>query len=114
MLYYALIVFAVAALGGLFLASFVLRDRFAPWAVSLLHAGLGATGLVLTGIAVFGGGGTVVEVGLAILVVAALGGFYLAFHHLKKVMPPKALVLIHAGVAVTGFLVLLAAALRLV
>ena len=35
---YALIVFLVAACGGLVLASFVLRGKLAPWAVSLLHA----------------------------------------------------------------------------
>ena len=47
MLRYALIVFLVAACGGLVLASFVLRGKLAPWAVSLLHALLGASGLLL-------------------------------------------------------------------
>ena len=44
---YALIVFAIAALGGLILASNVLRGRLAPWSVSILHALLGASGLLL-------------------------------------------------------------------
>ena len=35
MLLYALIVFLVAACGGLVLASFVLRGKLAPWVVSL-------------------------------------------------------------------------------
>ena len=47
MLLYAILVFAVAAIGGLVLASSVLRGKLAPWAVSILHALLGATGLVL-------------------------------------------------------------------
>src|SRR3546814_16373686 len=47
MLTYALIVFAVAALGGPVLASSVLRGKLAPWALSLLHPLLGATGPVL-------------------------------------------------------------------
>ena len=47
MLKYALLVFLVVALGGLFMATFVLRGKLAPWAVSVLHAFLGATGLVL-------------------------------------------------------------------
>ena len=45
MLIYALIVFAIGALGGLILAGvYVLQDRLAPWALSLLHAALGAIG----------------------------------------------------------------------
>src|ERR1051326_2473863 len=48
MLTYALIVFAIGALGGLTLAGvYVLRGRLAPWALSLLHAALGAVGLLL-------------------------------------------------------------------
>ena len=47
MLTYALIVFVVAALGGLVLASSVLRGKLAPWALSILHALFGASGLVL-------------------------------------------------------------------
>jgi hypothetical protein len=47
MLGYALIVFAIGALGGIALASFVLRGRLAPWPLSLLHAALGAIGLII-------------------------------------------------------------------
>jgi len=42
MLVYAVIAFAVAALGGLVMATSVLRGRLAPWALSLVHAALGA------------------------------------------------------------------------
>ena len=45
------------------------------------------------------------------LVVAALGGFYLAFLHAKQTLAPKGVVILHAGLAVVGFLVLLSAAL---
>lgn len=38
---------AVAATGGLVLASRVLRAKPAPWPLSPAHAGLGALGLVL-------------------------------------------------------------------
>lgn len=44
---------------------------------------------------------------LGLLVVAALGGFYLASIHVKGSIAPKNVVLIHAGVAVAGFLTLL-------
>ena len=42
---------------------------------------------------------------------AALGGFYLASLHLRGTVAPKAVVLVHAGVAVAGFLTLLSAVL---
>ena len=43
---YALIIFAIGALGGLILAGvYVLQDRLALWALSLLRAALGAIGL---------------------------------------------------------------------
>ena len=49
MLKLAVLIFAIGATGGLILASSVLRGRLASWGLSLLHAALGATGLVLTG-----------------------------------------------------------------
>jgi hypothetical protein len=112
MLIYALIVFAIAALGGLTLAAYVLRGRLAPWPLSLLHAALGAIGLLLLIYAALTTGisGTVLAA-LVILVIAALGGFYLASIHLRKEVAPRSVVFIHAGAAVIGFLTLLGAVL---
>jgi len=110
MLTYAVIVFAIGALGGLGLASFVLRGRLAPWGLSLLHAALGAIGLLLViYAAVSGGTPRAALVALAILIIAALGGFYLASIHLRGTVAPKPVVFAHAGVAVIGFLTLLGA-----
>lgn len=108
MLLYAIVVFAIAAIGGLVLASHVLRDRFAPWALSVVHALLGATGLVLLIVLVLqGAASSRLTAALALLVLAALGGFFVASFHLRKRIAPKAAVLVHAGVAVVGFLTLL-------
>jgi len=111
MLTYAVVVFAIAALGGLFLASYVLRGQLAPWAVSLLHAALGATGLLLV---IYAAASTGISrtalTALVILLVAALGGFYLASVHLRGQVAPKSVVVIHAGAAVIGFLTLVGAA----
>lgn len=114
MLTYALLVFAIAAIGGLLLAASVLRGKLAPWALSIVHALLGATGLVMLVLVVLQGATPArVTAALGLLVVAALGGFYLASIHLRGKIAPKAVVFIHAGVAVTGFLTLLSAALVL-
>lgn len=105
---YALIAFALAAVGGLILAAHVLRGRFAPWALSLLHAAFGALGLLLLIVVLLQGPTPqAVLAGFGLLVVAALGGFFLVSFHLRNRLPPKAVVLVHAGVAVAGFLTLL-------
>ena len=109
MLNIAVLVFAIGAVGGLIMAMSVLRGRLAPWALSLLHAALGATGLVLTGIVVLQGatgGAGIIPFALLILVVAALGGFYLASYHARKAIPSRGVVFVHAGAAVIGFLLL--------
>jgi len=108
MLGYALIIFAIGALGGIALASFVLRGRLAPWPLSLVHAALGAIGLIiLIYAAVTAGISQTALAALVILVIAALGGFYLASIHLREKVAPKAIVFVHAGIAVIGFLTLL-------
>ena len=112
MLTTALIVFAIAAMGGLFMASRVLRGHLAPWAISILHALLGASGLILLILTIVQGGASArVTAALAILILAALGGFFLASIHLRGRVAPKAVVFVHAGVAVAGFLTLLSAVL---
>lgn len=108
MINYAILAFAIAAVGGAVLATRVLRDKFAPWALSLLHALLGATGLVLLiGMLLQGNAPQKVLVGFGLMLVAALGGFLLASFHLRRRLPPKAVVVAHAGIAVAGFLTLL-------
>lgn len=112
MLIYALCIFAIAALGGLVLAASVLRGRLAPWAISVLHALLGASGLALLVVVVLQGSAAGrVTAALGLLVLAALGGFYLASIHLRKKVAPKGVVFLHAGVAMVGFLTLLSAVL---
>jgi hypothetical protein len=116
MLQGAVIVFVIGALGGLALASFVLRERLAPWLLSILHAVLGATGLVLTALVVLGNGEAVsphAGLALLLLLLAALGGFFLASYHVRKRPGPRPVVLIHAAVAAAGVVLLAGGAFRL-
>lgn len=116
MLKLAVLIFAIGALGGLVMAMRILRGQMAPWALSLLHAALGATGLILTALVLFGPNGApaIVPTALVFLVIAALGGFYLASVHARRQLPPRAVVFIHAGVAVVGFLLLCGGAFALI
>jgi len=108
MMTYAIIAFALTAVVGLVMAAKVLSGKQAPWVLSLAHALVGATGLILLGTTTFNAGWPgQLTASLGLLVVAALGGFYLASYHLKGAISPKGIVLVHAGVAVTGVLVLL-------
>jgi len=105
----AAVVFAIAALGGIVLAAHVLRGKFAPWALSLLHAALGAAGIVLVLVTVIQGLRGNATLALGLFVIAALGGFFLASFHYRKQLPPSAVVVVHAVVALAGFGALLVA-----
>lgn len=108
MVSFATLVFVVTALGGLVLASFVLRGKLAPWPVSVVHAVLGAAGLLLLIFAVVTEGGSQrLLYSIGILLAAALGGFFLVSFHARKSLAPKAVVVIHAGVAAIGVVMLI-------
>lgn len=108
MLTYLLIVLAIAAVGGVVLATKIFSGQLAPWPLSIIHAVLGATGLIMLIMLVLeGSGDSRLTAALGLLVVAALGGFYLASIHVKGNVAPKNIVIIHAAVAVIGFLTLL-------
>ena len=111
-LIYAAILFAIGALGGLYLATLSFQGKPLPAAVATLHGLCGATGLVLLIVGVLAGlGGGTARIALVILLAAALGGFYLVSFHIKKKQHPRAVIVIHALVAVCGFLTLLTAIL---
>ncbi len=111
MLVYAILVFLVSAVGGVFMAYRILNGEFAPWAVSLLHLVLGGAGLVLVLLAVMAGeGGFLGQLTFATLLVAALGGFWLAVVHLRKRVASSGLVILHACVAIAGVMMLVGTA----
>jgi hypothetical protein len=107
MLVYALAVFVVGALGGAVLARFVLTKRFPPWFISILHASLGVTGLVLVSVSLLTDAiTTALIVAMALLVTTALTGLYLASRHYRNMLTPKALVFVHASFALSFLLLL--------
>lgn len=105
-------IFVVAALGGLFMATQIFRGHKPAVAVAMLHGPLAAVGLFM----VFwmwmqGQADTLLSVALGVLLLAALGGFFLLSFHLRNKPHPKSVVVIHALAAATGVAVLIAAAL---
>lgn len=108
MINYAIGTFLVAAVGGLVMAVQIFKERVPSVPLAVLHGALGATGLaLLLWVFLTSEPALAVTVGLVILVVAALGGFFLASFHLRGIPHPKAVVVIHAGAALVGVTALL-------
>ncbi len=110
MLVVAAVLFAIAAVGGLFMAYIHFKqNRNPPGAIAALHGLLAATALLVLIWAVLQSGATsFIAWALGLFVVAALGGFFLVSFHLRKLRLPSPVVVIHALVAVAAFLLLLA------
>jgi hypothetical protein len=105
----ALGLFALAAVGGLIIAILRFRGRpYPPMGLALVHGAAAAAGLVaLIALVVHGQGTSNTKIALVLFVVAALGGFGLFLNHLRKNSLPIWLVIVHALVAVTAFVILL-------
>ena len=111
-----IILFAVGAVVGLTMAVAAFQGRFPPVPSAVVHGLFVAAALVLLLIAVAVQGATGAALwALVLFVIAAIGGFALAFgFHARKKPLPKGFVAVHALVAVVGFLLLLAGVLKLV
>lgn len=115
MLDIALILFAIAAVGGATMAVLHFRGRAQPPVLlATVHGLLAASGLVALLLAVVRDGlGGLATVALGLFLVAALGGFGLLSFHIRRRAQPGGLIVGHGLLAVAGFLVLLAAAFAL-
>ncbi|HEX8720734.1 MAG TPA: hypothetical protein VF736_08910 [Pyrinomonadaceae bacterium] len=81
-----------------------------PMGLAVVHGLFAAAGLVTLVVAVLGGGASWVSmVALAGFVIAALGGFMLFAHHLRRQALPLNYVAIHGAGAVVSFVILLVA-----
>ena len=69
---------------------------------------------MLLGLAVLQGESGAAPIALALLLVAAVGGFYLAAFHLRGQSGPKPVVVVHALAAVAGVVLLAGAAFSLI
>lgn len=102
-----ILLFAVAAVFGLTLLIPVLKGASPSRTFVFVHGGIAAIALVLLLLQFFKTEGTVPVAAVVLFVVAALGGFVLFARDLSKKTIPKGLAVVHAGVAVAGFLILL-------
>jgi hypothetical protein len=98
---------AITAAGGIVMAGmrFAGADRPPSW-LAMLHGLLAGAGLTLLLYAGFAGGmARIGWIGTGLLVLAALGGVYLNLtYHDQRVPLPKPIIVVHAVLAVVGFL----------
>src|SRR5262245_3411704 len=84
MVLYAVVLFLLAAVGGLYMATRIFGGFVPPMAVALAHGALGATALVMVILAAMAPEAVpLVKYGAITLVAAALGGFFLLSFHLR-------------------------------
>jgi len=94
MLVVAAVLFALAALRGIILATLHLKKNDAPVSLALVHGLAAAVGLVLLIIVVTQMPSTgLAGVALVIFLIAALGGFVLFAMHLMRKPLPRGLIL---------------------
>jgi hypothetical protein len=108
------VLFLLAALGGLAMAGIRFSgNRNPPVWLAMAHGGLAVAGVALLAFAVLAGGVPAAALwSLVLFLVAAAGGTLLFLgYEWKRELLPTWLVLVHAVVAVAGFLLLVVAIL---
>lgn len=107
----AVVLIAIGAVIGLYMAVNHFRGRTPPKAIhAILHGVLAVGGavLVLLGVQKLGYG-TLHTWALVLFAITAAGGLFLAGQHMSQVRLSNGVVIIHALAGVTGFIILLTA-----
>lgn len=111
--YLPVVLFAIAALGGLTLASMKFMGKGMPVPLALGHGIFAAAGLVTLILNVVQNRtNTLMNVSLLFFFIVAIGGFTLFSLHLMKKRQPNMLIAAHGLGAVISFVVLLITILR--
>ena len=105
MIYTSIAFFALAAILGMILLSYVLKEKQTPKRVVFAHGPLAATGLVLLIIYSINQPGPIESI--VLFVIAALGGVLMLVKDLSGKKIPKWLAVFHGLLAVSGFIFLL-------
>lgn len=106
MLISAIILFALAALLGLYLLSYILRNKNTPKAIVLMHGPLAASGLILLIIYAFYNSPSP-WTSIILFAFAAMGGLMLIYKDISGKPVPKWLAIGHGITAIIGFIFLI-------
>jgi hypothetical protein len=102
------VLFAIAAIGGLTLASMKFMGKALPIPLALVHGLFAAAGLVTLIVNVVEKRiNTLMNISLVLFVIVAIGGFILFTLQLMKKNQPNLLIVVHGLGAVISFVLLL-------
>lgn len=107
------ILFGIAAIGGLILATLYFKNMNLPAFLIMGHGILAAAGLTTLALIVYENPGNIkANISLTLFVAAAIGGFSMFSFTLRKKTIPGFMIPIHGLAAVIAFLLLLLAVLK--
>ncbi len=106
LIYTAIMLFAIAAMIGLYMLILVLQNRPVPKGVAITHGLLAATALILLIVDMVKTGADTVQI-VVLFIITALGGIVLFARDVTGHSLPKSLAIVHGLLAVTGFVFLL-------
>ena len=110
MIYWPIILFAIAAAGGATLVFMKFTGKGMPLSLAAAHGIFAAAGLITLALNVYNDSSNkLMNISLILFLIFALGGFILLSYHLRKKAHPVALIGIHGAGAVVSFLILLIA-----
>ena len=107
MLYLSIILFALAAMLGLAILVNWLSNKNAAKGVIYSHGAIAAIALVLVILYAVENPESFPKAAIILFVLAAIGGFYMFFYNLKTKLRPTRIALLHALLAIAGFVLLL-------
>lgn len=94
------ILFGLAALGGIYLLSYILKDKKTPKGVALIHGSVGVFAVIFLLIASLYNHKLVYS--LVLFILAAIGGVVLFIYDLYGKTIPKSFALAHGLMAIAG------------
>jgi hypothetical protein len=110
MTYLPIVLFAIAAVGGLTLAIMKFNGKGLPWSLVIGHGIFAASGLVALIVNIFQDmSNFLMNLSLVLFLITAVGGFTVLSFHLRKKAQPSSLIFIHGTAAVISFILLIIA-----
>ncbi|WP_419421029.1 hypothetical protein ACNVED_06960 [Legionella sp. D16C41] len=106
MLIFATIIFALAAILGIYLFNYMLQGKNPPKGVVMIHGSFAAVGIVLLILYLISSRSSPI-VSLVLFVLAAIGGFYIVWRDIMQKPVPKFMVAGHGLIALIAFIFLL-------
>ncbi len=110
MIYIAITLFALAAVGGIIMVIIKMSGNDTPLLLAVGHGVLAAAGLVLLIlVSVQSPGNTLMNISLLLFVLTTAGGFLLFSYYIRKRPLPNALIAVHAFAAIVSYIALVIA-----